>query len=679
MGKGFYILLAGFLFCHTTWAGIDSLKLDSLIKIARHTTDSDKKINAYNEAAIVLEGFDYVNALAYSDTAIRLAEKSGNEKRKAEALVTQGNVYWYLGDTDKSMQFYLKSLKIREKINDVRGIGISKYNISLLFDALGNVKESLQYAFEAVDQFKNLETVDDLCIAYLHIASMYGSIDSFELDKKFVLMAGKLVPQLKESHVLSSYYLHLGAQFKNNGNFDSALFYYSKSYSYDSIGNNPYGMTAILNNIGLLYAEKGDWKKAIFYTGKSAAISTKNKITMSLKYSYGNLAEYYFNMGDYKSAYQYMSNYLKVSRELYSEESQRLSNEMEAKFQDEKKQLIIEKQEQEGMAKDAKIAHQDEENKRINQQRIFIGAGLGLMIVISILIFRNLQRKKRDNALITAQKEEILHQKEELQEKHNEITDSIDYAKRIQTALLTSDEYWNEISPDHFILFQPKDVVSGDFFWAFQTDTPEGKLAIWCAADCTGHGVPGAFMSMLGISFLNEIVVERGILDAKEILTHLRDRIIKALIQKKGEIKQRDGMDIALCVWNKNTNILEFAGANNPLWIITKNNEGTNELIETKPAKIPVGQFGDDLEEFTKSTIQLKNGDMIYTFSDGFADQFGGPNGKKLRYANFKNMLLGIANLTGIQQKTILAEKFKDWKGSLEQIDDVCVIGIRIN
>jgi serine phosphatase RsbU (regulator of sigma subunit) len=185
---------------------------------------------------------------------------------------------------------------------------------------------------------------------------------------------------------------------------------------------------------------------------------------------------------------------------------------------------------------------------------------------------------------------------------------------------------------------------------------------------------------MLGISFLNDIVVERKIMDAAEILEKLREKIINALVQKKAKVKQRDGMDIALCVWNKSTDILEFAGANNPLWILRNeiNDDQAISLLEFKPDKIPVGQYGDDLETFTQQSIQLKKEDMIYSFSDGFSDQFGGPNGKKLRSANFKRILLECAHLTGSEQKTILAEKFLDWKGQMEQIDDVCVIGIRV-
>lgn len=685
MNKLLFILFI-FIGC-SSFGAIDSLRLDELKKKLKSNLKIEEKIQTYIDLGILLEGKDFVGSIAYADTAVTLAKKHKKDKQLAEAVIVLGNDYWYLGDTDKSMKLYLQSLKIREKIKDVRGIGISKYNISLLFNALGNNEESIRYGKESIEQFQSPDLVDDLCIGYIHLTNLYNEMDSTEKAKLYFKKAELLLPKLKDNGVIASFYLQKGAYFKNDENLDSALINYKTSLQYDSLANNTYGMTAVLNNIGLLYAQMDQMQKAIYYTEKSAELSILHNIKLSLKYSYGNLADYHAEIGEFEKSCSYMRKYDELNRQLYSEDNQRIGNEMEAKFQDEKKMLIIEKQQKEGEAKDAKIAQQDEETKRKNQQLIFIGVGLVLMLFITINIFRNLQRKKRDNALITAQKEEIIHQKEELQEKHNEIKDSIDYAKRIQTALLTSDEFWNEISTDHFVLFQPKDVVSGDFFWAFQAETTEGKLAIWCAADCTGHGVPGAFMSMLGISFLNEIVVERKVTDAVSILEMLRERIINALIQKKAEIKQRDGMDIALCVWNKSTNILEYAGANNPLWILRRNKgqgtgdkgeENTTTLLEFKPDKMPVGQYGDELEPFTKQSIQLEKGDIIYTFSDGYADQFGGPNGKKLRSANFKNLLLECSNLTGSEQKTILAEKFSSWKGKIEQIDDVCVIGVRI-
>jgi serine phosphatase RsbU (regulator of sigma subunit) len=281
-----------------------------------------------------------------------------------------------------------------------------------------------------------------------------------------------------------------------------------------------------------------------------------------------------------------------------------------------------------------------------------------------------IDNEKKANELLAQKNEEITKQKEIVEEQHQEITDSISYAKRIQTALLTSDNYWEQISKEHFVLLKPKDVVSGDFFWAFQT---ENNLAIWVAADCTGHGVPGAFMSMLGISFFNEIVVENNITNPAEILNKLRGKIIKALEQKGVDTQQKDGMDLALCVWDKNTNLLSFSGANNPLWLIRN-----DELLEYKPDKQPVGLFLGEMKPFSVQQIQLEKGDTIYTFSDGYADQFGGEKGKKFKLKSLKELLLSVQGKPLSEQKQIIDNMFETWKGNLEQIDDVCVIGVKI-
>ena len=270
--------------------------------------------------------------------------------------------------------------------------------------------------------------------------------------------------------------------------------------------------------------------------------------------------------------------------------------------------------------------------------------------------------------------------KKEIEHAHNEVKASINYAERIQKALLDNKEYWDSIS-EHFILFRPRDVVSGDFYWAysFQGHTPnpsqEGNLCIWAAADCTGHGVPGAFMSMLGVSFLNEIVVEGGETNPGRILDKLRAKIIKTLEQKSSDEERKDGMDIALCVWNKQTNILQFAGANNPLVIVRG-----DEMIEQKADKMPIGKYVNNEKPFTTHEIQLQKGDTIYTFTDGFQDQFGGAEGKKYMVKRMKNYLSGMNEVPLYRQRELLNEEFVQWMkiGKTNQIDDICIIGVRI-
>lgn len=304
---------------------------------------------------------------------------------------------------------------------------------------------------------------------------------------------------------------------------------------------------------------------------------------------------------------------------------------------------------------------------------------------------RRLEQKNRElENIVQERTREVVRQKHEIEEKHKEITDSINYAERIQTALMMSDEHWDALAEDYFILFRPRDVVSGDFYWAYQNE----DYAVWTAADCTGHGVPGAFMSMLGIGFLNEIVIEGKNFAPAQILSLLRSKIIKALQQKGSTEERKDGMDIALCCWDKRSNTVKFAGANNPLILITENEKKALSLGDEKMMshngrflvtitadKMPVGKYVNDERPFTETEFALDAGDLLFSFSDGFPDQFGGPDGKKYMIKRFKTFLLTQQAETMQHLKSALEKEFEQWlkEGNAEQIDDVCVVGVRIN
>ncbi len=268
---------------------------------------------------------------------------------------------------------------------------------------------------------------------------------------------------------------------------------------------------------------------------------------------------------------------------------------------------------------------------------------------------------------------DLNRQKELVEEKNKEITDSINYAKRIQEAMFPSKEIKYRLFPDAFVLFEPRDVVSGDFYWFTEKN---GKRII-ASVDCTGHGVPGAFMSMIGISFLNEIVNERGITQPGLILGELRNLIIKALKQTGVVGESKDGMDISLLAFDDKKSTVEFAGANNPLLMFRK--EGSSYTIEeTAPDKRPIGYFRGEGLPFTNHSIKFQKGDTFYLFTDGYADQFGGPKGKKLKHKNFIELLLTLQEESMLDQEKRLLRSFNEWKGDLEQIDDVLVIGVRV-
>jgi phosphoserine phosphatase RsbU/P len=284
---------------------------------------------------------------------------------------------------------------------------------------------------------------------------------------------------------------------------------------------------------------------------------------------------------------------------------------------------------------------------------------------ITLLIYLGVRLFKEENNKYA---EKIEEQNRALEEKNQEITDSINYARKIQGALIPSEEEFNSHFRESFVLFQPKDIVSGDFYWITRKD---GHI-FYATGDCTGHGVPGGFMTMLGISFLDEIINEKNIFEPAEILNLLRDRIIHTLKQTGGSGESKDGMDIVICRYNPETLVLTYAGANNSLYVFS--GQG---LKEYPPDKQPCG-FHHELRPFSQHSLKLTEGDCIYTFTDGLPDQFGGPKGKKYKYRQMEELALSIQSKSLRDQKKALQNSFEKWKGALEQIDDVCIIGVKI-
>ena len=294
---------------------------------------------------------------------------------------------------------------------------------------------------------------------------------------------------------------------------------------------------------------------------------------------------------------------------------------------------------------------------------------LVVIIIVKIYTHRLELEKIRLEQIVKERTEEVVRQKDEIAEKNESITASIEYAKRIQTAILPSSQYANEILPEHFILFRPRDIVSGDFYWMNKKD----DLLIVIAADCTGHGVPGAFMSMLGVSFLNEIVNRHDITSAAVILNNLRADIKKTLGQKGKEGEAKDGMDIALCIVDLKKMKMQYAGAYNPLYLYRN-----NELMEIKADRMPIGIYVKEKESFTNNEIDLQKGDVFYISSDGYQDQFGGDRGMKFKTKNYKQLLLEIHQKPMAEQREILNTRIDEWRGKWEQVDDIIILGIRV-
>ncbi len=318
-----------------------------------------------------------------------------------------------------------------------------------------------------------------------------------------------------------------------------------------------------------------------------------------------------------------------------------------------------------------------------------------ILIITLIVLFIKIREKKlvKEKEIlekkVVERTEEVVQKGEEIERKNKDIIDSITYAKRIQDAILPSDKLFTAELKHTFVLFNPKDIVSGDFYWFFKKD----NKSLFAAVDCTGHGVPGAFMSIVGYNLLDKIVGEKGITAPDNILNQLNKGISETLRQDVDSVSIKDGMDISLCCFNPETKQLDFAGAYNPLYIITKNNlkvidgeqltpsmidENGLMLYEIKANRFPIGNYTEESKDFSKHSFNLHKGDIVYLFSDGFADQFGGEKGKKFRYKQFKQLLLSVNAEPMDKQKEIIQTTFNNWKGDLEQIDDVIIIGSRL-
>ena len=294
--------------------------------------------------------------------------------------------------------------------------------------------------------------------------------------------------------------------------------------------------------------------------------------------------------------------------------------------------------------------------------------GCFLILIVALLLYNRNKVKQKANVLLSKQKEEIELKNNQLGSKNKEITDSIKYAKHLQMAILPPDSQIKRLLPDSFVLYKPKDIVSGDFYWIEEW----GTQVLVAAADCTGHGVPGAFMSIVGNNLLQQAVFNYGLSKPFLILNNVNKNISRMLHQSEETATVKDGMDISLlCIDNKNKKIF-WSGANNPLWYISN-----NELKEIKANKQPIGK-SDHVTVFTTHEMDYTPGTTFYLFTDGIADQFGGPKGKKFKYKQLNEVLLKNSTLPLEKQKQGIANVFNEWKGDLEQVDDVCLIAIRI-
>jgi serine phosphatase RsbU (regulator of sigma subunit)/Tfp pilus assembly protein PilF len=640
--------------------------------------NAEEKLFALKYLSISLNNIGYVadeqgdikKAIEYYKKGLNIQEKINDKSGVARALLNIGSVYEEYGDIVQALEYYQSSLKIRELINDERGIANCLNNIGIVQLKQKSYSKSLMYFFKALKLYEKINEIGLKSIVLSNIGLVYQNQQNFNSALVYYLKAQKIQEENGDEFNLTHTLNNIGSYYLSLKKYDLALEYFNRNLKLQERLQYKKGKAVTLSNMA----------DALFNTGKISESQKLAEESIKLLQELGFpdkisstsylLSKIYAQTGNYKGAFSMFVLYKKMNDSINNIDNRKAAIQKELQYEYDKK-----------VAADSVRIEAD---KKINEvkfrqektQRYTLYGGLFVLLCVAVFIFNRLQITKKQNVIIENQKmevelknEEITHQKDLVEEKQKEIIDSINYAKRIQQAVLTGEDIWNKVSKEHFILFKPKDIVSGDFYWAY--NTPNNR-SVFALADCTGHGVPGGFMSMLGNSFLNEIVVENKIFKADEILNKLRSKVINAL-EQKGGTQQKDGMDISLCVWNKLDNTLEFAGANNPLWLYRH-----NELIEYKADKMPIGTYLETELPFSSTIITLQKGDIIFLSTDGYADQFGGPKGKKYKYKPLIDSLIKNSSLSMEEQKNALELAFNNWKHHLEQVDDVSLIGIRV-
>jgi serine phosphatase RsbU (regulator of sigma subunit)/Tfp pilus assembly protein PilF len=618
---------------------------------------------------------EYDKAITIAKEALVLNNKINDKKEVAKTLNNIGEYHRMKGEYQTAIGYYVKSLKIKEERKDKKGMGTSYSNIGLCYYSMNRYKEALENMNRSLQLRKEVNHKRGIADIYGNLGLVYLQLKDYEKAKECYLLSLTAQQEVGNSTGVANALFNLGEYFSYLHEYKESKKYYVKADSIFESVHSPaeiaYGKMALASISSFL----GDHQAAITYGKKGIGLGRQYRLNRELGDWYNTMSEIYKGAKDYVNALEAKNLSVVYTDSVINESTNRSITNLKLFYESEQKDAQIKLQAADITAKESDL-------KRQKLQTIFLVAIIVFILFFLTLMYRMFAQKKKANKIITEQKHIV-------EEKQKEILDSINYAKRIQFTLLAHDEFLSQHLPDHFVFFHPKDIVSGDFYWATavaskqlavgstqgassssqtQTATANSELFYLAVCDSTGHGVPGAFMSLLNIGFLTEAINEKNIQEPHLVLEHVRQRLIDN-ISKEG---QKDGFDgVLICIDKKNNKITYSAANNAPLLV------SNTTVTELKADPMPVG-LGERKEQFSCHEIQYTKNDMLYLYTDGYADQFGGPRGKKLMYKRLFEKLLQVSSLSSKEQYNHLKNGFEEWRGELEQVDDVCVIGIRL-
>lgn len=608
----------------------------------------------YNSLGIIFYNKgDNDKAINYYSRSFKIREEIRDKKGIAATLNNFGIVYQDQGDNAKAIEFYTRSLKANEEIGDKKGEANTLSNIGRIYSGQGDIAKAIDYQTRSLKLRESIGDKRGMAIAFSNIGSIYAEQDNNMKAMEYFTLYLKMSEEIGDINNIALALVNIGFVYKKQADYSKALENLNRSLKMFEEMENKKWMAFSLTNIGDIYKKKGENDKAIEFYNRALSISQISGFVDIARDASEALFNSYKITGKYKEALKMHELYIMMRDSILSEKSQKEIINQEIKYSYDKQKALDAKENESQKAVSA---------EREQKQRVAIygiTGSLVLVLVFALFVFNRLRFTRKQNKIIEEQKNLV-------EGKQKEVLSSITYAKRLQEAILPPDHYVKTYLPSSFIFYKPKDIVAGDFYWMERRD----DILFIAAADCTGHGVPGAMVSVICSNALNRAVLELGITEPGKILDKTRELVLETFSRSDKEVK--DGMDISLATINTNTKEIKWSGANNPLWYISN-----GKLIEVKANKQAIGKTDNPLP-FTTHSFQLNKGDSFYLSTDGYADQFGGVNGKKLKKKALKEMLLQNSLLSPTQQKEKLESSFNNWMGTLEQIDDVCMIGVKI-
>lgn len=642
------------------------------LNIAERLNNDTILYNAYNSCGIQNEYLgNYEKANVYYDKSLLIAFKLKDISKISVVFNNKGLLNYSIGNFQKAYDYFNKHLMISALNKNINNVSIAYNNLAMLFQALGDKRTALDYYFKTLTIDENLKNDRYYSATLNNIASVYIDLKMNDSAYYYIKKCLKIKLQLNDLYGEMLCYQNLGNIYDHLEKNDSAETYFFKALKLNEKIKDHISNIEINNSLGNFYIKTKKLQNAIKYLKIAEETLQLNNYHKSNEVYY-KLSVAYENINDKENAYKYLKLYLTAQDSLYKNESVKKIQERELMAEINRKKYL---NELEILHKEQLLKERQEKNFFVNIIILCIGFAT---LLFGLLMYRNYTIKKKANnilnernELITQQNQEITLQKKIIEEKNKDITDSIIYAKRLQEAMLPDETKFKQVFGDNFfILFLPKDIVSGDFYWLAEKE--DGVL--FAVSDCTGHGVPGGFMSIIANNALNRSIREFGLTMPNEILDTVNLLIDEAFSNNANNNEVRDGMDIALCLLKKEAEnwSLYYSAANRPLWIVRN-----NTLIEMKGDNQPIGKH-EKRKAFSLHKFNLYKNDILYLTSDGYADQFGGEEMKKFKSANFKRLLTGICHENMTEQKNILLQTHYLWKKNIEQLDDICVIGIKI-